>query len=40
MIDWLGGSEAHDLLTGQKFYVVQDQRLSLKVPPLTGYILG
>ena len=39
-IEWLGGSEACDLLTGQKFYVNQDQRLPLKVPPMTGYLLG
>jgi 4-alpha-glucanotransferase len=39
-IDWPGGSEATDLLTWQKFYVVSDRRLHLKVPPLSGYILG
>ncbi len=39
-VEWLGGSEACDLLTGQKFYVNQDQRLPLKVPPMTGYLLG
>ncbi|MBR3569586.1 MAG: glycoside hydrolase family 13 protein [Oscillibacter sp.] len=39
-IDWPGGSEATDLLTWQKFYVVSDKRLRLKIPPLSGYILG
>lgn len=39
-VDWPGASEATDLLTGQKFYVVSDQRLKLNIPPLTGYLLG
>ena len=39
-MDWMGSSEATDLLTGQKFYVVSDERLQLKIPPLSGYLLG
>ena len=38
-ISW-PANEAHDLLTGKIFYAEGDERLPLKIPPLTGYILG